>query len=78
MTRCPHCPLPPAAACRGQENPIWCRHMDPSDPIYDPSYARILERDDVQVELVPAHDLAAVDRAYAEHGTGPARTPCCS
>jgi len=52
--------------------------MDPSDPIYDPSYARILERDDVQVELVPAHDLAAVDRAYAEHGTGPARTPCCS
>ena len=48
---CLHCPVAPGQVCRGTENPIWCRHMDRADPLYQPGYARILVADDVIVAV---------------------------
>jgi len=71
--RCDHCPAPIGAACRGEKNPIWCRHVDPADELYDPRYIRIVVADEVQLQP----DLVGrLDRAYAEHGAEPALPGC--
>jgi len=70
---CPHCPVPAGLVCRGLDVPRFCELVDPEHLAHDPRYIRILVADDVQV----APDLARVDAAYAEHGTGPARGGCC-
>jgi hypothetical protein len=45
--RCQHCKAPENEVCRGERLGIFCRKMDPTDPMHDPSFERILVRDDV-------------------------------
>jgi hypothetical protein len=47
--RCPHCPAPTDAHCRGEEVPRYCTLVDPDSPSHKPEYSRILVSDDVQV-----------------------------
>jgi hypothetical protein len=46
--RCPHCPAPNGELCRGETVPHFCALVDPSGPIYNPAFIRILVRDDYQ------------------------------
>ena len=70
------CPAPSGAICRGESNSVFCRHVNPNDPLYAPAYIRILVADDVVIEPVNTAQ-SRLDAAYAQHGTAPLKGGCC-
>jgi hypothetical protein len=46
--KCPHCPIAPETACRGELLSHYCKLVDPANPKRRPDYARILVKDDFQ------------------------------
>jgi hypothetical protein len=73
IDRCDRCPTPTSVPCRGLAVRRYCELIDPACPAYDARFVDVIVRESDPT----THDPAALDRAYADHGTAPARGGCC-